>query len=86
MFSILNNIISSLNFENTFSLDKNKHLSWVLSRTFFRVKVKRMKKNDCFIDIKVRSILKTHFTNEKNLIQNDKRHISDKMMSIIRQK
>ncbi|AXO92641.1 hypothetical protein MCCC1A01412_23685 [Bacillus anthracis] len=32
-------------------------------------------------------IKKIHFINEKNLIQkNDKRHISDKMMSIIRQK
>ncbi len=45
-------------------------------------------KNDCFINIKVRSILKKHILlMRKNLIQkNDKRHISDKMMSIIRQK
>ena len=43
-------------------------------------------RNDYFIDAKISLILKTHFIDEKNIIQNTKRHISDKMMSIIRQK
>jgi len=47
-----------------------------------------MKKKRLFYRYKSKSYIeKTHFANEKNLIQkNDKRHISDKMMSIIRQK
>lgn len=43
-------------------------------------------RNDYFIDAKISLILKTHFIDEKNLIQKYQRHISDKMMSIIRQK
>ncbi len=45
-------------------------------------------RDDYFIDAKISLILKkTHFIDKKNLIQkNTKRHISDKMMSIIRQK
>ncbi|AVR31725.1 hypothetical protein FORC085_1895 [Bacillus cereus] len=52
------------------------------------MKVKRMKKKRLFYRYKSKKYIeKTHFANEKNLIQkNDKRHISDKMMSIIRQK
>jgi hypothetical protein len=47
-----------------------------------------MKKKRLFYRYKSKKYIeKTHFANEKNLIQkNDKRHISDKMMSIIRQK
>lgn len=57
-------------------------------RTFFRVKVKCMKKKRLFYRYKSKPYIeKTYFANEENMIQkNDKRHISDKMMSIIRQK
>ncbi|AIY74977.1 hypothetical protein NT98_3640 [Bacillus cereus] len=52
------------------------------------MKVKCMKKKQLFYRYKSNPYIeKIHFVNEKNLIQkNDKRHISDKMMSIIRQK